>query len=58
MRFFAHFAARGRDRIGTWRKRTRERTELIGGERDREVIYQVDELPSGDPALRLARLDQ
>src|SRR5580704_18467715 len=57
MRLLAYFAARGCDRISAWRKRTGERAELLGGERDREMIYQVDELSSGDPGLCRARLD-
>ena len=54
MRLIAHLAARGGDRIGARRERSRQRAQIFGVERDREGRDQVDELPPGNPLARLA----
>ena len=58
MRFLADLAARGSDRIGARRQRPRQRAQLLGRERNRELLDQVDQLAAGDPASGLAGFQQ
>ena len=58
MRLLADVAARRRDRIGARRERSRHRAQMLGGERDREIGDEIDQLPPGDPVARRAAFDQ
>ena len=54
MRLVAHLAARRGDRIGARRQRPGQRAQMLGGERNRKVFKQVDQLTAGDPVARVA----
>ena len=58
MRLVLELAARAGDRIGARAERPRQRAQMIGGQRDRKVGDQVDELAAGNPLRRFALREQ